>query len=143
VKALIYSSLLISHSLISPSPSPVGSTENVVRVKSEKIKLDPGCTGRTDWPHISKHVPGTVNVTSQILCKGHFVILKVTLIRINLSGALTKVANSSGRDKVTLNVSIPCTWRKGDKPFWYVVLANYSVDNGAHNYAQLQSEIKC
>ena len=90
-----------------------------------------GCDGRSDFPHISSHVPGTVNVEALTECPGKKVTVSTTLPRklwwfIDESVTLTK----SSFAQVKVNVSMKCKWKLGEKPIKYIVQSIHSDSNG-------------
>jgi hypothetical protein len=100
------------------------------------------CTGKTDYPHISKHVPGTVNVEATIKCPGREVTIVLSLTRITLKGNKTSFKSKIGNSKMTINASLPCTWKKG-VPFRYVASAIYTEASGAHATHVVYRDLYC
>lgn len=43
--------------------------------------LAPGCYGQTDRPHLSTHVPGSVNVVGRTVCSGQYDYIEIRLYR--------------------------------------------------------------
>mgnify|MGYP000373143555 CR=1 FL=1 len=105
-----------------------------------KILLD--CTGKTDYPHLSKHVLGTVNVVARMKCpnrKGH---IELKLTRITLKGRTTLTTHKDGFGEFYVNLAMVCTWKKGP-PFRYVATATYTEAEGAHATHIVYRDLKC
>lgn len=80
-----------------------------------------GCYGETDYPHISTHVPNTVNVIARTVCPGESVAVRTTLTRhgwfiFNDSSAIQGL----GKSRVQVNTSLKCKWKFGMEPIKYV-----------------------
>ena len=106
------------------------------------VKILKDCTGKTDYPHISKHVPGTVNVEATIKCPGREVTIVLSLTRITLKGNKTSFKSKIGNSKMTINASLPCTWKKG-VPFRYVASAIYAEASGARATHVVYRDLYC
>lgn len=106
------------------------------------VRILKDCTGKTDYPHISKHVPGTVNVEATIKCPGREVTIVLSLTRITLKGNKTSFKSKIGNSKMTINTSLPCTWKKGI-PFRYVASAIYTEVSGAHATHVVYRDLYC
>ena len=106
------------------------------------VRILKDCTGKTDYPHISKHVPGTVNVEATIKCPGREVTIVLSLTRITLKSNKTSFKSKIGNSKMTINASLPCTWKKGI-PFRYVASAIYTEASGAHATHVVYRDLYC
>jgi hypothetical protein len=130
-KNLLVATILIvgAPSLINALPNQVISPKyKVTYLKGVQIMKD--CTGKTDYPHLSKHVPGTVNVEATIKCPGREVTIDLTLIRKTLKGRKEIHRSAIGNSKMTINVAMKCTWKRG-VPFRYIARAVYTEASGA------------
>ena len=106
--------------------------------------LRKGCEGRTDNPHISTHVPGTVNVSASTKCIGSQVTVETSLSRSGwfiFRDSVTKKV--SGESQVSVNVSLPCRWKPGKAPIEYVVISNHWESGGASAITRSHGFIKC
>ena len=127
------------------SPPPVwASTANVSRVLGMRIAFGRGCDGQTDQAHISKHVPGTVNVEALTECPGEQVFIQTTISRhrwwfLNDS----KTVNGKGFARVKVNVALACKWKLGDSPITYVVTSRHSNSKGERQITRTTSILKC
>ena len=128
-----------------------GTSSNSVLIEPKKtyrvsflkgVRVLKDCTGKTDYPHISKHVPGTVNVQATIKCPGREVTIVLSLTRVTLNGSKTAYKNKIGKGQMTINASLPCTWRKGI-PFRYIASAIYTETSGAHATHVVYRDLYC
>lgn len=106
------------------------------------VRILKDCTGRTDYPHLSKHVPGTVNVEATIKCPGREVTIVLSLTRVTLNGNKTSYKSKIGNSKMTINASMPCTWKKG-VPYRYIASAIYTEASGAHATHVVYRDLYC
>jgi hypothetical protein len=93
----------------------------------KKVKLDGDCFGRTDFPHISTHIPFTVNVHAVTHCPGQKVTVRTVLLRHSwwIFNEVQKM-EKSGFGDVEVNVALPCKWKKGQPAIEYTA---YSYHN--------------
>jgi hypothetical protein len=108
----------------------------------EGVRILKDCTGKTDYPHVSRHVPGTVNVEATIKCPGRDVTIVLTLTRVTLKVNKTSYKSKVGNSKMTINASMPCTWKKG-VPFRYIASAIYTEAGGAHATHVVYRDLYC
>jgi hypothetical protein len=106
------------------------------------VRILKDCTGKTDYPHISRHVPGTVNVQATIKCPGRDVTIVLSLTRVSLEGNKTSYKSKIGNSKMTINAYLPCTWKKG-VPFRYIASAVYTEASGAHATHVVYKDLYC
>lgn len=106
------------------------------------VRILKDCTGKTDYPHLSKHVPGTVNVEATIKCPGREVTIVLSLTRVTLNGNKTSYKSKIGNSKMTINASMPCTWKKG-VPYRYIASAIYTEASGAHATHVVYRDLYC
>jgi len=67
-----------------PEPSPRVDAPATTELTSGDVgteALAPGCYGQTDRPHLSTHVPGSVNVVGRTVCSGTVVYIEIRLYR--------------------------------------------------------------
>jgi hypothetical protein len=67
-----------------PNPSPHVDAPATAELASGAVGTDllaPGCYGQTDRPHLSIHVPGSVNVVGRTVCSGFVVYIEIRLYR--------------------------------------------------------------
>ncbi len=109
-----------------------------------KILLGGECWGRSDYPHISTHVPRTVNVVAETACPGGAVSVRTTLSRPGwfiFRQSVTSI--KTGINSVRTNVALQCRWRRGDSPIEYVVKSEHRDDTGAIGFTELHKALKC
>ena len=90
------------------------------------VPLSALCKRRVDQPHISKHVKGTVNIVLSINCPKEF--LSVTGILFRFPTKLPsdmRIGHKSGRDKIKMNLAIPCISNEGLSVHTYYVTATF------------------
>ena len=126
VFACILSMTLIpasAQSLNDSTTTPAGFDSGL----GKKVQLDGDCFGRTDFPHISTHVPLTVNVHAVTHCPGKKVTVRTVLLRHSwwIFNEVQRV-EKSGFGDVEVNVSLPCKWKKGQRAIEYTA---YSYHN--------------
>ena len=106
------------------------------------VRILRDCTGKTDYPHISRHVPGTVNVQATVNCPGREVTIVLSLTRVTLKGNKTSYKSKIGNSKMTINAYLPCTWKSG-VPFRYIASAVYTEASGAHATHVVYKDLYC
>lgn len=95
-----------------PAPQP-GNFPSIASLKSGSSQgggatpaLTYNCYGQTDQPHLSTHVPGTVNVTARTVCSGHVVYVTTNLYRSRWYGwELRGSDNTTGVGTATDNAA--------------------------------------
>ena len=95
-----------------------------------EVPLSTTCKGRIDYPHISKHVKGTVNVVMSINCGKELVHIEGLLYRMPIEnihdiGATDK----SGVGKLQINLAIPCKYSVGKDLIKYTVVGRFQASN--------------
>ena len=143
--------LAFTHSFVA-GPSSFGETlpqastssANISGELSMRIAFGRGCDGQTDLAHISKHVPGTVNVEALTECPGEEVFIQTTISRhrwwfLNDS----KTVNGKGFGRVKVNVALVCKWKLGESPITYVVTSRHSNSKGERQITRTRSILKC
>jgi hypothetical protein len=132
--------LALSASLSSEPSKHLSSTLRI----GKKIILGTECWGRTDYPHISTHVPRTVNVIAETACPGGSVSIRTTLWRAKWmffreSISITKTDLNS----VRVNVALNCKWKVGDPPIEYFVVSVHQDNTGASGVTNLKRSLRC
>lgn len=105
------------------------------------------CILTSEKPHISKHVPGTVNVTGRTVCKGISAgrNLRVTVTLARDDGGKSKpiTKSSTGVGSVVVNVAMPCTWKRKQANINYIVTTVHRMSNGKIGRTRNESELPC
>jgi hypothetical protein len=105
------------------------------------------CVLTSEKPHISQHVPGTVNVTGRTVCKGisagRYLRVTVTLTRKD-GGNTTPITKSiSGSGTVVVNVAMPCIWSRKQADIEYIVRTVHKLSNGKTLTTENGALLKC
>ena len=109
-----------------------------------KINLPDDCSGRSDYPHISTHRPGRVNVIAETICPGQKVSIRTTLTRPGWFIFTKSVTQSNSRfGKVRISVSMPCKWKPGDQPIGYIVMSVHTSETGGKAITRVFRQLKC
>lgn len=127
---------------LQPSTESIATNTKFKQTYLTGVRILWNCTGKTDYPHISRHVPGTVNVQATIKCPGKDVVVALSLTRISLQGRKTLTRSKSGNGSLTLNAALPCSWKNGP-PFRYVASAVYTEATGAHATHVIYRDLFC
>jgi hypothetical protein len=105
------------------------------------------CKLSSEEPHISKHVPGTVNVTGRTTCKGlsagRNLRVTVTLSRKDGGNTTPITKSSSGVGAVVVNVSMRCIWSRKQKEIEYIVKTIHKMSNGKTGITENGALLKC
>ena len=121
-----------------PPPAPVEIQDRIV------IE---GCRLSSEIPHISEHVPGTVNVTGRTICKGisagRYLKVTVTLTRMDGGKTAPVTRSRTGSEAVTVNVAMPCIWRRNQSIINYTVVTVHRMSNGKSVTTRNKAAIKC
>lgn len=121
-----------------PPPAPVEIRDRIV------IE---GCRLSSEKPHISDHVPGTVNVTGRTVCKGisagRYLKVTVTLTRMDGGNTAPITKSKTGRETVTVNVAMPCIWTSRQSLINYRVVTVHMMSNGKSVTTRNKAAIKC
>jgi len=113
--------------------TPANATDpNVVfeqtsnKLKSWDIFLSGTCKGRIDYPHISSHIKGTVNLVLSINCPKEFSSITGIFYRSPIkSPADVRIGHKSGKNKIKMNLAIPCVTNEGLSVHSYSVTATF------------------
>lgn len=116
----------------------------VDRLQSSVTRLGPECYGKSDYPHLSTHVPGTVNVESRTVCPDQFVTVRVVLYR---KGWLFLRHSSSsfktGTGLVQTNAALPCTWKDGMKRVHYWFTTTHQAAGSYMGEIKGEADLPC
>ena len=132
MKRNLYLILTLIITLVTPlnsanSSEPTYKIENASnQLKSWDIVLSQECKGRVDYPHISRHIKGTVNIILSINCPKEFTSITGVFFRDPVKvPADMKFGHVSGRDKVKMNLAVPCKSNYGIATHNYFVTATF------------------
>jgi hypothetical protein len=110
---------------------------------SERIAFPGECYGRTDTPHISTHIPGTVNVLTRTYCPKTGVSITSRLVRIYQGIEIERTASKNGIGLVTLSISMKCIWKKGNPEIKYRIYSTHRLSNGRSGETEQAASLKC
>jgi hypothetical protein len=110
----------------------------------ERVTLGADCFGRSDYPHISTHVPGTVNVMAETSCPGKKVSVRTTLSRRGWLFFRETVSRAkSDQNSVKVSVALKCKWKPGQSPIEYIVESIHQEGSGGSAVTRLHRFLKC
>lgn len=130
-RIIILSSLILLSSTSLVFPAQATDSSVVIEQASNQLKswdifLSGRCKGRVDYPHISSHVKGTVNVILGIDCPGEFTSINAIFYRSPIKTAAdVMVGHKSGRNKIAMNVAVPCLSNEGLSVHSYFITATF------------------
>ena len=105
------------------------------------------CTLKSETPHISGHVPGTVNVTARTICKGisagRHLRLTITLLRKDGGNTPPITKSFNGVGSVIGNVALPCIWVRKQAEIEYIVTTVHRMSNGKSGTTRNGAVLKC
>jgi hypothetical protein len=109
------------------SSEPTYTIQNAnSQLKSWDIVLSQECKGRVDYPHISRHIKGSVNIILSLNCPKEFASITGVFFRDPVKvPADLKFGHVSGRDKVKMNLAVPCKSNYGISTNNYFVTATF------------------
>lgn len=110
---------------------------------NERIAFPGECYGRTDTPHLSMHVPGTVNVLARTYCPKTGVSINSRLVRIYQGIEVEKTASKNGIGLVTVSISMKCIWKKGNPEIKYRIYSTHRLSNGRRGETKQEASLKC
>lgn len=99
------------------------------------------CYGESDFPHISRHFPGTVNIVARTICPGQEVWVSIILKRRSfLFFSEIKTKDARGFGKIQSNVWMNCKWKPKTNPIQYEVIVTHG--NASRQFAPTGGIIK-
>ncbi|CAN2186902.1 hypothetical protein MCEMRE182_00418 [Candidatus Nanopelagicaceae bacterium] len=105
------------------------------------------CTLTSEKPHISQHVPGTVNVTGRTICKGisagRNLRVTVTLTREDGGNTLPITKSRTGVGAVIVNVAMPCIWQRKQSLITYTISTTHKMSNGKIGMTRNKAALEC
>jgi hypothetical protein len=133
--------LITSQSLSFAEPPPPPGLDITDRIVIE------ACILSSEKPHLSAHVPGTMNVTGRTVCKGisagRALQVRVTLYRKDGGNTRPITKSSRGTGTVVVNVSMPCIWVRNQSEIEYIVKTTHKLSNGKIRYTENEATLKC
>ena len=124
-------------------PPPFGDNFKNKAILEASIFFNSPCEGKSDLPHISRHKPGTVNVQARTKCPGKLVEITSRLTRVSPSGNYSVTRSKKNAGLATVNVSMPCIWKKGMKKIRYEVASVHRLSDGQIGYTYNYNYLEC
>lgn len=113
---------------------------------SDRVVIE-ACILSSEKPHLSAHVPGTMNVTGRTVCKGisagRNLQVSVTLIRGDGGNTPPVTKSSRGSGTVIVNIAMPCIWRRGDAKVKYTITTVHKMSNGKSGKTSNKADLEC
>jgi hypothetical protein len=113
---------------------------------SDRVTIE-ACVLSSEKPHISSHVPGTVNVTARTVCKGisagRNLKITITLVRKDGGNTLPITKSITGVGSVVGNISMPCIWVRKQAEIEYIVTTVHRMSNGKSATTRNGATLKC
>jgi hypothetical protein len=109
---------------------------------SKKVFISGECWVVTNFPHLSTHAPGRVNVTATIYCPRKPLSIETKLTRTANGLTSSRKSVKSGVGKISVNVSMPCIWKSG-APNVYKAQSWFTNGDGQIYTHSGISELKC
>lgn len=135
--------ILLALLLVFATHSPASAEPPSGFEPTERIAFPGECYGRTDSPHISMHVPGTVNALARTYCPKTGVSISSRLVRTYQGVMLEKTVSSKGFGLVTINISMKCIWKKGEPEVKYTIYSKHLLTNGRSGETKQSASLKC
>lgn len=124
-------------------PPVDNGNQGAVKPPNSKFFFSEICYGQTDFPHLSRHFPGTVNVTARTGCTSGRAYVKTTLTRLGPPSTKHVVKQKQANGHVEVNVSMKCTWLLGSPRITYVAESVHIAASGAKTYTRTEKSLEC
>ena len=112
----------------------------------ERLVIE-ACILSSEKPHLSKHVPGTVNATGRTVCKGisagRFLSIRITLTREDGGNTPPITKSIQGTGSLIGNVSMRCIWQPRDALLVYRIKTVHKLSNGKTRTTMNNATLKC
>jgi hypothetical protein len=110
---------------------------------SQRVNFFGVCFGRSDFPHLSTHVPGTVNAQAYTYCPGQGVTVTSTLTRTYAGGETIVTRSKKGVGRVTVNLAFKCLWKSGQPRIQYALRSTHRLSDGSIGKTERTEKLKC
>lgn len=132
--------LMIAHPGASAEPPPPFDEPQ------ERLVIE-ACILSSEKPHLSRHVPGTVNATARTVCKGisagRVISIRITLIREDGGNTPPVTKSIRGTGSIIGNVSMRCIWQPRDALLVYTIKTVHKLSNGKTRTTTNDATLKC
>ncbi len=140
-----YKTFMITSALFASQSTAMADPPGYIDAQ-DRLTIE-ACILTSEVPHVSTHVPGTVNVTGRTVCKGisagrH---LKVTVTLTRMDGGNTPpiTKSSSGVGTVVVNVAMPCIWSRKQALIKYTITTTHRMSNGKISITKNKADLQC
>lgn len=134
---------LLQGTALADPPVTIDPEKVVPNKLSQRINFLGVCYGRSDFPHLSSHVPGTVNAQAYTYCPGKGVTVTSTLTR-TYAGAESMITRSKkGVGRVSVNLSFKCLWKPGQPRIQYALRSTHKLSDGSTGQTERTEKLKC
>ncbi len=107
----------------------------------EPLVFQYGCYGQTDRPHLSSHVPGTVNVVARTVCPGESVYVQTSLYRDRWYGPqFLDSGSNSGFGSTSTNAAWNCS---GSGTYTYRAYSYHEATVSGWAYTSNSARLTC
>lgn len=140
-----FTTLLVAIIFLPSQSSALADPPNISDFQ-DRLTIE-GCKLTSEAPHISTHIPGTVNVTGRTVCKGvsagRNLQVTVTLTRKDGGNSIPITKSSRGVGSVVVNVAMPCIWSRKQSDIEYIVMTIHKLSNGKTVTTENGAFLKC
>jgi hypothetical protein len=125
-------------------PPVNNSPEKGIPIKlSQRVNFFGVCFGRSDFPHLSSHVPGTVNAQAYTYCPGQWVTVNSTLTRTYAGGETMITRSKKGLGRATVNLAFKCLWKPGQPRIQYALRSTHKLSDGSTGETERKEKLQC
>lgn len=118
----------------------------VITEYKERLIIE-ACRLSSERPHLSEHVPGTVNVTGRTVCSGisagRKIRVTVTLTRLDGGNTPPITVSRTGSKNLIVNVAMPCVWSRNQAKIQYKVETKHKMSNGKVGITSNKAALAC
>lgn len=138
--------LLIVTALMFTAQNHALAEPPVITDYKERLIIE-ACRLTSEKPHLSEHVPGTVNVTGRTMCSGisagRKIRVTVTLTRLDGGNTPPITVSRTGSKNLIVNVAMPCIWSRNQAKIEYRVKTIHKMSNGKNGITENGAFLKC
>ena len=134
---------LLQGTALADPPVTIDPEKVIPNKLSQRINFLGVCYGRSDFPHLSSHVPGTVNAQAYTYCPGKGVTVSSTLTRTYAGADSIITRSKKGLGRVTVNLSFKCLWKPGKPPIQYALRSTHKLSDGSIGHTERTEKLKC
>ena len=143
LSAVLVMTLLTPSNQALADPPVDTPNQGTTKAPNSKFFFSEICYGQTDFPHLSRHFPGTVNVTARTGCTSGMAYVKTTLTRLGPPSTTHVMKQKQATGHVEVNVSMKCTWLLGSPRITYIAESIHIAASGAKTYTKTKKSLEC